>query len=54
MDATSNELEHTKIVSFPTLKLYTKGENKVGILFSPFLEAFPCSSYKYLVKNIKP
>ncbi|PSN48537.1 Protein disulfide-isomerase [Blattella germanica] len=29
MDATANELEHTKIVSFPTLKLYTKGENKV-------------------------
>ncbi|XP_067003886.2 protein disulfide-isomerase [Anabrus simplex] len=29
MDATANELEHTKIVSFPTLKLYTKGDNKV-------------------------
>ncbi|XP_049859102.1 protein disulfide-isomerase [Schistocerca gregaria] len=29
MDATANELEHTKITSFPTLKLYTKGENKV-------------------------
>ena len=33
MDATANELEHTKIASFPTLKLYTKGENKVSILF---------------------
>uniref|UniRef100_A0A8D8R7W4 Protein disulfide-isomerase n=2 Tax=Cacopsylla melanoneura TaxID=428564 RepID=A0A8D8R7W4_9HEMI len=29
MDATVNELEHTKITSFPTLKLYTKDENKV-------------------------
>lgn len=29
MDATANELEHTKIINFPTLKLYTKGENKV-------------------------
>lgn len=29
MDATVNELEHTKITSFPTLKLYTKDDNKV-------------------------
>lgn len=29
MDATANELEHTKVTSFPTIKLYTKGENKV-------------------------
>lgn len=29
MDATINELEHTKITSFPTLKLYSKGDNKV-------------------------
>lgn len=29
MDATANELEHTKITSFPTLKLYTKDDNKV-------------------------
>lgn len=29
MDATINELEHTKIPSFPTLKLYAKGDNKV-------------------------
>ncbi|KAK7873010.1 hypothetical protein R5R35_000310 [Gryllus longicercus] len=29
MDATANELEHTKIQSFPTLKLYTKGDNQV-------------------------
>lgn len=28
MDSTVNELEHTKITSFPTIKLYTK-ENKV-------------------------
>ncbi|CAL8092414.1 unnamed protein product [Orchesella dallaii] len=29
MDATVNELEHTKINSFPTLKLYKKGDNKI-------------------------
>jgi protein disulfide-isomerase A1 len=29
MDATVNELEHTKIQSFPTLKLYKKDDNKV-------------------------
>lgn len=29
MDATANELEHTKVTSFPTIKLYAKGENKV-------------------------
>lgn len=29
MDATVNELEHTKITSFPTIKLFSKGENKV-------------------------
>jgi len=29
MDATVNELEHTKINSFPTIKLYKKGDNKV-------------------------
>lgn len=29
MDATANELEHTKITNFPTLKLYTKESNKV-------------------------
>lgn len=28
IDATANEMEHTKIVSFPTLKLYKKGDNK--------------------------
>ncbi|XP_057656523.1 protein disulfide-isomerase isoform X2 [Diorhabda carinulata] len=28
MDATSNELEHTKVTSFPTIKLFTKGENR--------------------------
>lgn len=31
MDATVNELEHTKINSFPTIKLYKKGDNKVMI-----------------------
>lgn len=29
MDATANELEHTKITSFPTLKFYRKGDNQV-------------------------
>lgn len=29
MDATANELEHTKITSFPTLKLYKKGDNAI-------------------------
>lgn len=29
MDATANELEHTKINSFPTLKLYKKETNEV-------------------------
>ncbi|RXG70574.1 Protein disulfide-isomerase [Armadillidium vulgare] len=29
MDSTANELEHTKIQSFPTLKLYKKDDNKV-------------------------
>ncbi|PRD35987.1 UNVERIFIED_CONTAM: Pdi [Trichonephila clavipes] len=29
MDATANELEHTKINSFPTIKLYKKGTNEV-------------------------
>ncbi|KAB0796265.1 hypothetical protein PPYR_10326 [Photinus pyralis] len=29
MDSTANELEHTRVTSFPTIKLYAKGENKV-------------------------
>lgn len=29
IDATANELEHTKISSFPTIKLYRKGDNKI-------------------------
>lgn len=29
MDATVNEMEHTKITSFPTIKLYKKGDNSV-------------------------
>lgn len=29
MDATANELEHTKITSFPTIKLYKKTDNTV-------------------------
>lgn len=30
MDATANELEHTKINSFPTIKLYKKETNQVN------------------------
>jgi protein disulfide-isomerase A1 len=29
MDATANELEHTKVRSFPTIKLYKKGTNEI-------------------------
>lgn len=29
IDSTANELEHTKITSFPTLKFYKKGDNAV-------------------------
>lgn len=29
IDATANELEHTKITSFPTIKLYKKDDNTV-------------------------
>jgi len=29
IDATANELEHTKITSFPTIKFYRKGDNSV-------------------------
>lgn len=29
IDSTANELEHTKITSFPTLKYYKKGDNAV-------------------------
>lgn len=32
MDATANELEHTKITSFPTIKLYSK-DNQVNTLY---------------------
>lgn len=29
MDATANELEHTKIASYPTFKLYKRDTNEV-------------------------
>lgn len=28
IDATANELEHTKITSFPTIKFYRRGDNQ--------------------------
>ncbi|CAH1997410.1 unnamed protein product [Acanthoscelides obtectus] len=28
IDATANELQHTRVTSYPTIKLYTKGENQ--------------------------
>lgn len=34
MDATVNELEHTKVQSFPTIKLYKKDTNEVPCLVS--------------------
>lgn len=36
IDATANELEHTKISSFPTIKLYKKGDNSVSAAISSF------------------
>ena len=30
IDATANELPHTKVRSFPTIKLYKKGENEAA------------------------
>ncbi len=34
MDATVNELEHTKISSFPTLTFYPKGDNPKAIEYN--------------------
>lgn len=54
MDATVNELEHTKIQSFPTLKLYKKETNEVrltsqcmkDLIFMKIVE--PCNM-KYII-----
>lgn len=35
MDSTANELEHTKINSFPTLKLYKRDTNEVILMSAP-------------------
>lgn len=34
MDATANELEHTKISNYPTIKLYKKDTNEVSFKYS--------------------
>mgnify|MGYP002714313002 CR=1 FL=1 len=34
MDATANELEHTKIASYPTFKLYKRDTNEVFIFIT--------------------
>lgn len=39
MDATANELEHTKIMTYPTIKLYAKGDNKVRNIV--LIDCFP-------------
>lgn len=39
MDATANELEHTKINSYPTIKLYKKGTNEVSVVSYSCLQA---------------
>ena len=46
MDSTVNELEHTKIQSFPTIKLYKKGDNKVK------LHTFPLHFPNYILSFI--
>ncbi|XP_050514158.1 protein disulfide-isomerase-like [Diabrotica virgifera virgifera] len=35
MDSTANELEHTKVVNYPTIKLYTKGSNEAVEYLGP-------------------
>lgn len=47
MDATVNELEHTKIQSFPTLKLYKKETNEVSCHFvvNMLVKKFPLENF---------
>lgn len=40
IDSTANELEHTKINSFPTIKLYKKESNEVMFLVLIVLASF--------------
>lgn len=40
MDATANELEHTKISNYPTIKLYKKDTNEVSFKYSNFITEF--------------
>lgn len=49
MDATANELEHTKITSFPTLKLYAKGDNKVKYIV--VFRLYSLNPTKYISKK---
>jgi Thioredoxin len=43
IDATANELDHTKISSFPTIKLYKKGDNSVSTAITDFSLPVPFS-----------
>lgn len=47
MDATVNELEHTKISSFPTLTYYPKGENPKVCLINIVYVLFCNFNLKY-------
>lgn len=45
MDATVNELEHTKIQSFPTIKLYKKDTNEVSCISNPWNILFDINEF---------
>lgn len=58
MDATVNELEHTKISSFPTLTFYPKGDSPKVLIYylllfcllqSAYARFFLCMFFKQLI-----
>lgn len=51
MDSTINELEHTKVTSFPTIKLYAKGDNKVSTHSKKNSHSFECLKCLLNVRN---